>query len=71
MGENQMENQTPTEIATKQVQELEVDIKSAKPAKPTQNMQEEHNSVTDTNMSEAIDGLQVTDKSTKEIDVVM
>ena len=34
-------------------------------------MQDEQNSVTDTNMSEAIDGLEVTDKSTKEIDVVM
>ena len=66
-----MENQTPTEIATKQVQEHEADNKSAKPAQPLQNMQEEQNSVTDTNMSEAIDGLQVTDKSTKEIDVVM
>ena len=34
-------------------------------------MQDEQNSITDTNMSEAIGGLEVTDKSTKEIDVVM
>ena len=66
-----MENQTPTEIATKQIQDHEADTKSAKPAQPLQNMQDEQNTITDTNMSEAIGGLEVTDKSTKEIDVVM
>ena len=66
-----MENQTPTEIATKQIQDHEADTKSAKPAQLLQNMQDEQNNITDTNMSEAIGGLEVTDKSTKEIDVVM
>ena len=34
-------------------------------------MQDQQNAITDAKMSEAIDGLQVTDKSTKEIDVDM